>query len=271
MSTSQDGKTVEDRVVRRKDREAYLRFLGLQGPRKTWPNEDQERRKSDLTKLKKWTASGRINGLKMEVSKFRDVETLSVSNDAVLAFLSNSSTPYLILSLLPKLSVDYLHRLETHLDKQFIKEWLNFIDSADQQNGTKWSLVTNSDRRKRLKARVPTALSGHAHLGLDKSEWALTSFLSYIIFFWRPICGVDPTPLRRGKDVCLEDIASAFEKNDQVRAAIRAILDKKDWRPAIKVGIKLIQQMDIGPTWPSLESKDSSEGHTRCYRLPTGA
>ncbi|CEG39023.1 Endonuclease/exonuclease/phosphatase [Plasmopara halstedii] len=48
--------------------------------------------------------------------------------------------------------------------------------------------------------------------------------------------GVDPTPVGEDerKDSCLEEIASAFEKNDQVRAAIRAILGKKDWRPAIK-------------------------------------
>ncbi|KAL7682151.1 hypothetical protein Plhal304r1_c051g0134461 [Plasmopara halstedii] len=74
--------------------------------------------------------------------------------------------------------------------------------------------------------------------------------------------GVDPTPVGEDerKDSCLEEIASAFEKNDQVRAAIRAILGKKDWRPAIKVRIKLTQQMDVGPTWPSLESNDSCVG-----------
>ncbi|CEG39022.1 uncharacterized protein PHALS_09087 [Plasmopara halstedii] len=74
MSTSKDGKTVEDRVVRREDREAYLRILRLQGPSKAWTNEDQERRKrmmqANLTKLKEWTASGRIICLKMEVSTF---------------------------------------------------------------------------------------------------------------------------------------------------------------------------------------------------------
>ncbi|KAL7685430.1 hypothetical protein Plhal304r1_c031g0101611 [Plasmopara halstedii] len=57
MSTSQDEMTVEDRVVRREDREAYPRILGLQGRRKTWTNEDQEQRKrmmeANLTKMKK--------------------------------------------------------------------------------------------------------------------------------------------------------------------------------------------------------------------------
>ncbi|KAL7994504.1 hypothetical protein Plhal703r1_c53g0159011 [Plasmopara halstedii] len=214
MSTSQDGKTVKDRG-------------------KTWTNEDQERRKrmmqANLTKLKEWTASGRIIGLKMEVSKFWDLKTLSVSNEAVFGHLKQLfySLPYPELAIqvignkcltnwgvhiAVRAQVDYLHRLDAHLkkqeDKQFIKEW------------------------KRQKAKVPTALSGHAHLGLDKSKWALASFLPYIIFSWRPICGVDPAP--------------------------------KNWRPAIKVGIKLTQQKDVGPTWPSLESNDSSQGHARC-------
>ncbi|KAL7685429.1 hypothetical protein Plhal304r1_c031g0101601 [Plasmopara halstedii] len=207
----------------------------------------------------------------MEISKFWDLKTLIVSNEALVAqVIGNKCLPNRGIHQAVRAQVVYTHCLDTHSkkqeDKQFIKEWLYSIDSADQQNGTKWNLATNSDRCKRLKARVSIAFSRHAHLGFDKSEWALASVLPYIIFSWRPICGVDPTPVGEDerKDVCIEDSASAFGMNDQVRAAIRAILDKKDWMPAIKVGNKLTQQMDVGPAWPSLESNVFSEGHTRC-------
>ncbi|KAL8001101.1 hypothetical protein Plhal703r1_c19g0084841 [Plasmopara halstedii] len=201
MSTSQDGKTVEDGVAQ-----------------ESWTNEDQERRKRKMqanpTKLKEWTASGRINGLKMEVSKFWDLKTLSVSNEAVFG----------------------------HLKQLFYS--FPYPDLAAQVIGKK-----SRTGGKRLKARVSTALR-ICTPRLNKSEWALASFLPNIIFSWRPLCGLDPTPVGEDerKDVCLEDIASAFEESDQVRAAIRANLDKKDWRPAIKAGIQLTQQMEVGPT-----------------------